>query len=229
MFYGRSGRAAGTAELRANVLFNYPVRPADLRPPPQPQPGGRPVAFTLTAAEPDKTLALTINQEVKSDQPLLFEVAAGLAAVAGSQATTASLQAEAEVPNQQTLQVRELTGQVLDGTGRGNAADQSARVGVRHSALLKVAPAVPYEIERAGKRAAAARRLRGGQDLPGSAGPRRARDAGRATGGKIRPGRELRGQPARALNLPALTRRCICRPTATATWRCGSIRWRTCK
>ena len=147
VFYGRSGRAAGTAELRANVLFNYPVRPADLRPRLRLSQGGRPVAFTLTAAEPDKTLALTINQEVKPDQPLLFEVAARLAAVAGSQATTASLQAEAEVPNPQALQVRELTGQVLDGKAVVTLLTNQPVSVSDIQPLLKVTPAVPFEIE----------------------------------------------------------------------------------
>ncbi len=147
VFYGRSSRAAGTAEMRANVLFNYPVRPADLRPRLRLSQGGRPVAFTLTAAEPDKTLGLTINQEIKPDQPLLVEVAAGLKAVAGSQPTEAALQAEAEVPNQQTLQVRELTGQVLDGKAVVTLLTNQPVSVPDIQPLLKVTPAVPFEIE----------------------------------------------------------------------------------
>ena len=147
VFYGRSGRAAGTTELRANVQFNYPVRPADLRPRLRLSQGGRPVAFTLTAAEPDKTLALTINQEVKPDQPLQFEVAAGLTAGAGSQPTAAPLQAEAAVPDQQTLQVRELTGQVLDGKAVVTLLTNQPVSVADIQPLLKVTPAVPYEIE----------------------------------------------------------------------------------
>ena len=147
VFYGRSGRAAGTTELRANLLFNYPVRPADLRPRLRISQGGRPVAFTLTAAEPDKTLGLTINQEIKPDQPLLFEVAAGLTALAGSQPTTAPLQAEAEVPDQQTLQVRELTGQVLDGKAVVTLLTNQPVSLADIQPLLKVTPAVPFEIE----------------------------------------------------------------------------------
>jgi len=147
VFYGRSSRAAGTAEMRANMLFNYPVRPADLRSRLRLSQGGRPVAFTLTAAEPDKTLGLTINQEIKPDQPLQFEVAAGLKAVAGSQPTTAPLLAEAAVPDQQTLQVRELTGQVLDGKAIVTLLTNQPVSVSDIQPLLKVTPAVPYEIE----------------------------------------------------------------------------------
>lgn len=147
VFYGRSNRAAGTAELRANVLFNYPVRPADLRPRLHLTQGGRPVAFTLTAAEPDRALALTLNQEVEASQPLHFEVDAGLPAVAGSQPTTAPLQADTEVPDQQTLQVRELTGQVLNGQAVVTLLTNQPVSVADIQPLLKVEPAVPYEIE----------------------------------------------------------------------------------
>jgi uncharacterized protein YfaS (alpha-2-macroglobulin family) len=147
VFYGRSNRASGTAELRANVLFNYPVRPADLRSRLHLTQDGRPVAFTLTAAEPDRALALTITQEVGANQPLHFEVDAGLKAVAGSQPTTGPLQADTEVPDQQTLQVRELTGQVLNGQAVVTLLTNQPVSVADIQPLLKVEPAVPYEIE----------------------------------------------------------------------------------
>jgi hypothetical protein len=147
VFYGRSNRASGTAELRANVLFNYPVRPADLRARLHLTQDGRPVAFTLTAAEPERALALTITQEVGANQPLHFEVDAGLKAVAASQPTTGPLQADTEVPDQQTLQVRELTGQVLNGQAVVTLLTNQPVSVADIQPLLKVEPAVPYEIE----------------------------------------------------------------------------------
>jgi uncharacterized protein YfaS (alpha-2-macroglobulin family) len=147
VFYGRSNRASGTAELRANVLFNYPVRPADLRSRLHLTQGGHPVAFSLTAAEPDRALALSITQEVDANQPLHFEVDAGLKAVAGSQPTTGPLQADTEVPDQQTLQVRELTGQVLNGQAVVTLLTNQPVSVADIQPLLKVEPAVPYEIE----------------------------------------------------------------------------------
>jgi uncharacterized protein YfaS (alpha-2-macroglobulin family) len=146
-FYGRSSRAAGTAELRANVRFNYPVRPADLRPRLRLSQGGRPVAFTLTSAEPDRTLALTLNQAVEPGQPLHFEIEPGLQAVAGSQPTASPLQADTEVPDQQTLQVRELTGQVLNGQAVVTLLTNQPVSVADIQPLLKVEPAVPYELE----------------------------------------------------------------------------------
>ena len=147
VFYGRSSRAAGTTEMRANVLFNYPVRPADLRPRLHLSQNGHPVAFTLTAAEPDKTLALSINQTVEPGQQLRFEVDAGLNAVAGRQPTTGPLQAEAEVPDQQTLQVRELTGQLLNGQPFVTILTNQPVSVADIQPLLKVTPAVPYSVE----------------------------------------------------------------------------------
>jgi len=147
VFYGRSDQAVGTAELRANVLFNYPVRPADLRPRLSLSQNGRPVAFTLTAVEPDHTLGLTINQEVKPGEPLQFTVAPGLKAVAGSQATAEPLTASTTVPEQETLQVRELTGSVLDGQPVVTLLTNQPIAVADIQALLKVEPEVQFSIE----------------------------------------------------------------------------------
>ncbi|WP_191906389.1 alpha-2-macroglobulin family protein [Hymenobacter baengnokdamensis] len=147
VFYGRSSRAANTAELRANLLFNYAVRPADLRAHLHLTQGGRPVAFTLTTAEPDRTLSLTLSQEVMASQPLHFEVTSGLQAVAGSQPTAGPLQADADIPDQQLLQVRELTGQVLNGQAVVTLLTNQPVSVADIQPLLKVEPAVPYEIE----------------------------------------------------------------------------------
>jgi uncharacterized protein YfaS (alpha-2-macroglobulin family) len=147
VFYGRSEQAVGTAELRANVLFNYPVRPADLRPRLSLSQNGRPVAFTLTAVEPDHTLGLTINQEVKPGEPLQFTVAPGLKAVAGSRATAEPLTASTVVPEQETLQVRELTGSVLDGQPVVNLLTNQPVAVADIQPLLKVEPEVPFSIE----------------------------------------------------------------------------------
>ncbi|WP_233636127.1 alpha-2-macroglobulin family protein [Hymenobacter setariae] len=147
VLYGRSEQAVGTAELRANVLFNYPVRPADLRPRLSLSQNGRPVAFSLTAVEPDKTLGITINQEVKPGEPLQFTVAPGLKAVAGSQATTAPLTASAMVPEQETLQVSELTGSVLDGQPVVSLLTNQPVSVADIQPLLKVEPQVAFSIE----------------------------------------------------------------------------------
>jgi uncharacterized protein YfaS (alpha-2-macroglobulin family) len=147
VLYGRSEQAVGTAELRANVLFNYPVRPADLRPRLAVSQNGRPVAFTLTAVEPDKTLGISINQEVKPGEPLEFKVALGLKAVGGSQATTAPLTASATVPEQETLQVSELTGAVLDGQPVVNLLTNQPVAVADIQPLLKVEPQVAFSIE----------------------------------------------------------------------------------
>ncbi|MGI4862679.1 MAG: alpha-2-macroglobulin family protein [Janthinobacterium lividum] len=147
VFYGRSKRAAGTAEMRANVLFNYAVRPSDLRPKLRLSQGSRSVAFTLTAAEPDRTLGLTIDQEIDVNQPLHFEIAPGLKAVGGSEATTGPLQVDTEIPDQQTLQVRELTGAVLNGQALVTLLTNQPVSVADIQPLLKVSPEVPFAVE----------------------------------------------------------------------------------
>jgi uncharacterized protein YfaS (alpha-2-macroglobulin family) len=147
VFYGRSEQAVGTAELRANLVFNYPVRPSDLRSRLSLSQNGRPVAFTLTAVEPDKILGISINQEVKPGEPLEFTVAPGLKAVAGSRATAEPLVASTVVPEQETLQVRELTGSVLDGQPVVTLLTNQPVSVADIQPLLKVEPAVSFSIE----------------------------------------------------------------------------------
>ncbi|MGI4871736.1 MAG: alpha-2-macroglobulin family protein [Janthinobacterium lividum] len=147
VFFGRSSRAVGTAELRANVQFNYPVRPADLRPLLHVSQNGHPVPFTLTAAEPDHTLGLTINQEVNPGTALTFSVDPGLRAVAGSEATHGPLNTVAEVPDQQTLQVRELTGSILNGQPVVTLLTNQPVSVADIQPLLKVSPSVPFQLE----------------------------------------------------------------------------------
>jgi uncharacterized protein YfaS (alpha-2-macroglobulin family) len=147
VFYGRSEQAVGTAELRANLVFNYPVRPADLRSRLSLSQNGRPVAFTLTAVSADKTLGVSINQEVKPGEPLQVTVAPGLKAVGGSQATTAPLTGSTVVPEQETLQVRELTGSVLDGQPVVQLLTNQPVAVADIQPLLKVEPQVQFSIE----------------------------------------------------------------------------------
>lgn len=147
VFYGRSKRAAGTAELQGNLVFNYPVRPADLRPRLKITQDGQPVPFELSAAEPDKLLAVTFMQEVRPGAPLQVEVAPGLSAVAGGRPTALPLTALAEVPNPQTLEVRELTGALLNGEAVVTALTNQPVAAGEVQRQLKITPAVPFSVE----------------------------------------------------------------------------------
>ncbi|WP_216690080.1 hypothetical protein [Hymenobacter siberiensis] len=99
VFYGSSKRAAGTAELAANLVFNYPVRPADLRSRLRVSQDGKPVAVEISTAEPDATLGISFKQDVKVGTPLRIDIAPGLRPATGTVATT-TLTAQAEVPDQ---------------------------------------------------------------------------------------------------------------------------------
>jgi uncharacterized protein YfaS (alpha-2-macroglobulin family) len=147
VFYGRSKRAAGTTELHANLVFNYPVRPADLRPRLKITQDGQPVAFELSAAEPDKLLAVTFNQDVRSGSPLQVEVAPGLKAVAGDRPTTQPLTALAEVPSTQTLEVRELTGSLLNGAAVVTALTNQPVLAEEVQRGLSITPTVNFTVE----------------------------------------------------------------------------------
>ncbi|WP_083325643.1 alpha-2-macroglobulin family protein [Hymenobacter coccineus] len=147
VFFGRSAKATGTAELRANLVFNYPVRPADVRARLKVTQDGKPLAVNLISAEPDQTLGLSFAQDVRPGAPITVEIAPGLRPATGTKATTAVLVAQAEVPDQSTLEVRELTGSLLDGQPvvTVNLSQPIAAADVQKA--LTVTPAVAFSVE----------------------------------------------------------------------------------
>jgi len=147
VFYGASKRAVGTAELAANLVFNYPVRPADVRPRLRVTQDGKPVAVEINTAEPDQTLGVTFKQEVRAGSPLQIDIAPGLRPAGGTEATTATLTAQADVPDQQTLQVRELTGALLNGQPVVTVLTNQPVAAPDIEPNLKVTPKVAFSVE----------------------------------------------------------------------------------
>ncbi|MBD2721658.1 alpha-2-macroglobulin family protein [Hymenobacter armeniacus] len=147
VFYGASKRAAGTAELAANLVFNYPVRPADLRPRLRITQDGKPVAVEISTAEPDATLGVTFKQEVRTGTPLQIDIAPGLKPAGGTIATTAPLTAQADVPDQQTLEVRELTGSLLNGQPVVTVLTNQPVAAPDIEPNLTVSPKVAFSVE----------------------------------------------------------------------------------
>ncbi|MEL5996629.1 alpha-2-macroglobulin family protein, partial [Hymenobacter segetis] len=147
VFYGSSKRAAGTAELRANLVFNYPVRPSDVKSRLKVTQGGKPVAVEVNSAESDALVAVTFMQDVQAGTPVQIDIAPGLRPAAGTKATEKVLTAQAEIPDQSTLEVRELTGSLLNGqpvvTLLLNQPVSAADV----QSNLKVTPAVAFSVE----------------------------------------------------------------------------------
>ena len=146
-FYGRSARATGTAELRANLVFNYPVRPADLRSRLKVTQDGKPVAVEISSAEPDKMVAVTFMQEVRTGSPVEVEVAPGLKPAAGSTATEKPLTAQVQVPDQSALEVRELTGALLNAEPVVTVLTSQPVAVADIQSQLTVSPAVAFAVE----------------------------------------------------------------------------------
>ncbi|WP_046245828.1 alpha-2-macroglobulin family protein [Hymenobacter terrenus] len=147
VFYGSSKRAAGTAELRANLVFNYPVRPSDLRSRLKVTQDGNPVAVEINSAEPDKLVAVSFMQDVRQGSPLQIDIAPGLRPAAGTKATEQTLTTQAEVPDQSELQVRELTGSLLNGQPVVTVLLNQPVTASDIQANLKVTPTVAFSAE----------------------------------------------------------------------------------
>ena len=147
VFYTTSPRAVGTTELRANLVFNYPVRPADLRLRLSVTQQGKPVAVEISSAEPDKIVALTVMQDVRPDAPLTISVAAGLRPAAGTRPTDTPLTAQLVVPDPGELTVRELTGALLNGSPVVTLLTTQPVAASELSANLSVSPRVAFSVE----------------------------------------------------------------------------------
>ncbi|MDB5235798.1 MAG: hypothetical protein JWR44_2791, partial [Hymenobacter sp.] len=147
VFYGASKRAAGTAELAANLVFNYPVRPADVRARLRVTQDGKPVAVEINSAEPDQTLGVTFKQEVRAGSPLQIDIAPGLRPAGGTEATTTTLTAQADVPDQQTLEVRELTGSLLNGQPVVTVLTNQPVAAPDLNGQVRVTPSVAFALE----------------------------------------------------------------------------------
>ncbi|TGD83126.1 alpha-2-macroglobulin family protein [Hymenobacter wooponensis] len=145
-FWGRSERAAGTAEMRVELPFNYSVKPADVKPLLRVTQDGQPVAFEVSG-EPGQVVRVSLNQQVRPGSPLTVALGQGLRAQGSDQASTADYEKQVQVPDPEELEIRAITGTL-------QAADpvitiltsQPVTTGDLHNAL-SVSPQVAYEVE----------------------------------------------------------------------------------
>ncbi|HEX8429089.1 alpha-2-macroglobulin family protein [Hymenobacter sp.] len=147
-FWRRSNRAAGTAEMRLELPFNYSVRPSDVKPLLRVTQDGQPVAFEVRSAEPGQTVSVGLTQDVRPGSPLTVALAQGLRAVGSDRASTSEYTTQVAVPDQQELEVRSITGSLQN-------ADPIVTIltnqPVNEADLqngLTVVPAVAYSVEQ---------------------------------------------------------------------------------
>ncbi|MFC7670196.1 alpha-2-macroglobulin [Hymenobacter humi] len=128
-------------------MFNYPVRPADLRPRLRVTQDGKPVAVQLITAEPDKILGLSFAQDMKPGASLTVEVAPGITPAVGGKPTEKPLLAQLEVPEPQVLEVRELTSSLVNGEAVVTVLTNQPVAISDIQTSLKVSPNAPFAIE----------------------------------------------------------------------------------
>ncbi|WP_022824124.1 alpha-2-macroglobulin family protein [Hymenobacter norwichensis] len=147
-FWGRSTRAAGTAEMRLELPFNYSVRPSDVKPLLRVTQDGQPVAFEVRNVEPGQSVSVGLTQDVRPGSPLTVALAQGLQAVGSDRASTTEYTTQVAVPDQQELEVRSITGSL-------QSADPIVTIQtnqpVNEADLqngLTVSPTVAYSVEQ---------------------------------------------------------------------------------
>ncbi|ALD21622.1 alpha-2-macroglobulin family protein [Hymenobacter sp. DG25A] len=146
-FWGRSARAAGTAEMRVELPFNYPVRPTDVKPLLRLTQDGQPVAFEVPSAEPGQSISVHLTQQVRTGSPLTVALAPGLHAVGSDQPTARDYSAEVTVPDPQALEVRSITGNMETAEATITILTNQPVSQQELQSSLTVTPQVPFQIE----------------------------------------------------------------------------------
>jgi uncharacterized protein YfaS (alpha-2-macroglobulin family) len=154
-----TAEANGAPQVRLNVVFNYPVRPADLQSHLRISANGQALPFDLVTKQADRTLGVLPTQPISPGSTVQIEVLPGLLPVgadapaevqngdAAGQANGRKLSAAVTVPDPQDLQVRELSGSVLDGEPVVSLLLNQPVDAATVQPLISVQPEVAYTVE----------------------------------------------------------------------------------
>jgi len=145
-FWGRSSRAAGTAEMRVELPFNYTVKPADVKPLLRVTQDGQPVAFEVSG-EPGEVVRVRLNQQVRPGTPLTVALAQGLHAVGSDQHSTADYETQVTVPDPEALQVTTIEGSLKNADPMVLITTNQPVTATDLQSYLSVSPQVAYEVE----------------------------------------------------------------------------------
>ncbi|RSK40930.1 alpha-2-macroglobulin family protein [Hymenobacter perfusus] len=145
-FWGRSSRAAGTAEMRVELPFNYAVKPADVKPLLRVTQDGQPVAFEVSG-EPGEVVRVSLNQQVRPGSPLTVALAQGLHAVGSDQPSTADYETQVTVPDPEALQVTTIEGSLKNADPVVHITTNQPVTATDLQSYLSVSPQVAYEVE----------------------------------------------------------------------------------
>lgn len=142
-----AGGAGSEPQARLNAVFNYNVRPADLRSRLRLTANGQPVTFEVVSNEPDRVVGIRPTQPLMPGSTVALQVEPGLKPVGGGKGTAGKLQAEAPVPDPRQLQVRELTGSLLNGEPVVTVLTDQPIAAAQAQAVVRVSPEVPFSVE----------------------------------------------------------------------------------
>ncbi|MBD2715830.1 alpha-2-macroglobulin family protein [Microvirga sp. STR05] len=145
-FWGRSSRAAGTAEMRVELPFNYAVKPADVKPLLRVTQDGQPVAFEVSG-EPGEVVRVRLNQQVRPGTPLTVALAQGLHAVGSDQPSTTDYETQVTVPDPEALQVTTIEGSLKNADPMVLITTNQPVTATDLQRYLTVSPQVAYEVE----------------------------------------------------------------------------------
>ncbi|AYA37278.1 alpha-2-macroglobulin family protein [Hymenobacter oligotrophus] len=146
VFWTASAQSSEPA-VRLNAVFNYAVRPTDLRQHLRLTVAGQQVSFEVVSAEPDRVVGIRPTQTVAPGSTVQLHVEPGLKPVGGGNGTSRALDASGTVPDPQQLQVRELTGSLLNGEPVVTVLTDQPISAEQAQTVVRVQPAVAFGVE----------------------------------------------------------------------------------
>jgi len=150
MYWAKSTSSPGKIEVRANLIFNYKINPAELKNLLSLTVDGKPIVMEFTSMLPTEKVSVSLSEigvSTKEKLPVKFTVAKGLSPVGGEIATADPLEISAEIPSKDRLQIINVISETEDENSYIRVfTNQSVDVFDLKS-LLKIEPALPFTVE----------------------------------------------------------------------------------
>lgn len=150
-FYALSQKNPGAVEIRANVVFNCRVKPADLKSKLHVLVNEKEVAFDVIGGDPDYSVGISMADargESKDNIPVKIVVDAGLTCPGSTYQTKEKMEFTAEVPMKERLMITQMTSAFVDGNGRVNVFTNQPVMNENLSALISINPSLSVTAEK---------------------------------------------------------------------------------
>jgi hypothetical protein len=150
-FYALSQKNPGAVEIRANVVFNCKVKPADLKSKLHVLVNEKEVTFDVIGGDPDYSVGISmpdVRGESKDNIPVKIVVDAGFSCPGSTYLTKEKMEFTAEVPMKEKLMITQMTAAFVDGNGIVNVFTNQPVMNENLSTLISINPSLSVTAEK---------------------------------------------------------------------------------